>query len=118
MLLEGELAKQFMDLVSEHRGHKLTAVTYGDGQHKNNQVNYAIECEDCSTVLIDADTVEPPLDYVTISKWEGMEQGRIVGKWYVTYQGETKATADTYLDALNAKLKLQKELELDKEEEG
>jgi hypothetical protein len=39
--------------ITEHLGHHIVAVAYADG------VNVAIECEDCSVVLLDADRPDP-----------------------------------------------------------
>ena len=40
------------DELKRHAGHKITCVTYGEGQ------NVAIECEDCNEVLLDYDKNE------------------------------------------------------------
>lgn len=40
------------DELKRHVGHKITCVTYGEGQ------NVAIECEDCNEVLLDYDKDE------------------------------------------------------------
>ena len=44
------------DSLREHVGHKIVCVVYGDnGNDGKVEHNVAIECEDCSTVLIDYD---------------------------------------------------------------
>ena len=54
MILEGDLGKQFVDVVKEHQGHTIRIVSYGRPTYEN-PVNYSIECADCNVVLIDAD---------------------------------------------------------------
>ena len=46
-------AHSFQDLI-QHHGHKIVCVTYGKPPYDN----VAIECEDCSTVLLDFDNVK------------------------------------------------------------
>ena len=42
-----------------HVGHKIVCVVYGDNNIKGKvEMNCAIECEDCNTVLIDFDKEE------------------------------------------------------------
>lgn len=45
-----------------HLGHKIEVVTYG--LPNGEPVNVAVECEDCCTVLVDADYEDPanPVD--------------------------------------------------------
>jgi hypothetical protein len=58
MTLTDELGKMFIDIAKEHtkKKHKLVFVAYG--QAGEEPVSYALECETCGVVLIDADVEE------------------------------------------------------------
>ncbi len=43
-----------MESLAEHYGHEITIARYNDLDGE--PVNYAIECQDCFTVIIDEDT--------------------------------------------------------------
>jgi hypothetical protein len=43
------------DLLLEHTGHKIACVFYGPNKAGAQNENVAIECEDCSQVLVDFD---------------------------------------------------------------
>jgi hypothetical protein len=67
-------AQSFADLRT-HIGHKLACVSYGSEPGK--PVNVAIECEDCSTVLLDFD--KPTRKTKADKRRESIEERR--GSW-------------------------------------
>jgi hypothetical protein len=52
MLLEGDLAKVFIESVKEHAGHTLTV---GRTYQNDEPIEYSVDCTECQVVLISAE---------------------------------------------------------------
>ena len=60
MFLSGKLGKILATEIKDHLDHKLTATYYGP---KDDPVNWSIECETCSCVVMDTD--ESPIPFTS-----------------------------------------------------